>query len=391
MRPPRRLFLLPFAALIIGLAIPPTIGGAQTNDRKRELEAALAEAGQAEAAALLELQDIQTRKAAIDARVREIDLQLADAEVRLTGLEEEAARLAAEYTAVYNHLLEVQARLDRAQTRLNSSAAGLYRSERRGTSYDSILTQRPENVVAQKEYLEQVSDGRRQIVKRVTTLRNDVEEQRAKVEAQKAEADAAAAEARAVRDEIARLRAEIEPARAEAAAAAKAEQEQLYVIRSNKASYERELAAMRAVSDYIGAQLAKRGGIGGGAPCNARPVPGPITSGYGMRYHPVLHYNRMHTGADMRASSGTPILACRAGTVVIASWQGGYGNAVVIDHGDGMGTLYAHQSRLGVSEGQVVHSGDVIGYVGSTGMSTGAHLHFEVRLGGNHVDPAPYL
>ena len=110
-----------------------------------------------------------------------------------------------------------------------------------------------------------------------------------------------------------------------------------------------------------------------------------------MRYHPVLHYNRMHTGADMRASSGTPILACRAGTVVIAGWQGGYGNTVVIDHGDGMATLYAHQSRLGVSEGQVVHSGDVIGYVGSTGMSTGAHLHFEVRLSGNHVDPAPYL
>src|SRR5687768_15371300 len=141
MRPPRRLFLLPFAALIIGLAIPPTLGGAQTNDRKRELEAALAEAGPAEAAALRELQDIQARKATIDARVREIDLQLADAEVRLTGLEEEAARLAAEYTAVYNRLLEVQARLDRAQNRLNSSAAGLYRSERRGTSYDSILTQ----------------------------------------------------------------------------------------------------------------------------------------------------------------------------------------------------------------------------------------------------------
>jgi murein DD-endopeptidase MepM/ murein hydrolase activator NlpD len=99
----------------------------------------------------------------------------------------------------------------------------------------------------------------------------------------------------------------------------------------------------------------------------------------------------MHTGADMRASAGTPIRACRSGTVVIAGSQGGYGNAVVIDHGGGMATLYAHQSRIAVSNGQQVSAGQIIGYVGSTGMSTGAHLHFEVRLSGNPVDPAPYL
>ena len=99
----------------------------------------------------------------------------------------------------------------------------------------------------------------------------------------------------------------------------------------------------------------------------------------------------MHTGVDMHASSGEPIHACRAGIVVTAGWQGGYGNTVILDHGDGMATLYAHQSRLGVREGQMVHTGDVIGYVGSTGMSTGPHLHFEVRLNGNPVDPEPYL
>jgi murein DD-endopeptidase MepM/ murein hydrolase activator NlpD len=123
----------------------------------------------------------------------------------------------------------------------------------------------------------------------------------------------------------------------------------------------------------------------------ATHVPGAIGSGFGMRYHPVLHYSRMHTGADMRAGHGEPIHACRAGTVVASGWQGGYGNAVVIDHGGGMATLYGHQSSTAVNVGQHVDAGQVIGYVGSTGMSTGPHLHFEVRLGGNPVDPAGYL
>ncbi|MGH7292936.1 MAG: M23 family metallopeptidase, partial [Myxococcota bacterium] len=218
-----------------------------------------------------------------------------------------------------------------------------------------------------------------------------LEEQRKELEEQKVQADTVAAEARAVRDQIAALRAEVEPARAQAANEQYLEQQSLNGIRANKARYEAELAAMSATSDSISARLRARGGSGGSAPCQARPVPGPITSGYGNRYHPVLHYNRMHTGADMRASSGTPIRACRGGVVVIAGSQGGYGNAVVIDHGGGMGTLYGHQSRLAVSEGQTVVAGQIIGYVGSTGMSTGPHLHFEVRLSGNPVDPAPYL
>jgi murein DD-endopeptidase MepM/ murein hydrolase activator NlpD len=114
-------------------------------------------------------------------------------------------------------------------------------------------------------------------------------------------------------------------------------------------------------------------------------------SPFGPRFHPILRYTRMHSGADMSGGSGTPIRACRAGNVVIAGSQGGYGNTVVIDHGGYMATLSAHQSRIAVENGQRVEAGDVIGYVGSTGMSTGPHLHFEVRLSGNPVDPASYL
>ena len=122
-----------------------------------------------------------------------------------------------------------------------------------------------------------------------------------------------------------------------------------------------------------------------------RPVPGAIRSGYGQRVHPIYGTVRMHSGVDMAAGMGEPIHACRAGTVIQAGWNGGYGNTIVVDHGGGMATLYAHQSSLGASVGAQVGAGQVIGYIGSTGASTGPHLHFEVRLNGSPVDPMPYL
>jgi murein DD-endopeptidase MepM/ murein hydrolase activator NlpD len=392
-RPPYR--LVPIATLVLACLVAPSVGNAassaQSGDRRRELQEAIGEASAAEAAALAELSEIRGRRMVIEAKVAELEAQRATAEAKLGPLEAEAARLAAAYVELQAKVVQTQARLDAAQAKLDATAASLYRTERRGDSYDVVFTSRPDDLVSQEQYLDRVGEKRRGIVKRVTVLRDELESQREKLEAQKAEADRLAAEARAVRDQIAALQAEIEPARVQVAQEQFLEQQSINNIQGNKARYESELAAMSATSDSIGGQLRSRGGVGGGAPCEARPVPGPITSGYGPRYHPVLHYNRMHTGADMRASSGTPIRACRSGTVVIAGSQGGYGNAVVIDHGGGMGTLYAHQSRIAVSNGEQVTAGQIIGYVGSTGMSTGPHLHFEVRLSGNPVDPAPYL
>ncbi|MCP4964779.1 MAG: M23 family metallopeptidase [bacterium] len=122
-----------------------------------------------------------------------------------------------------------------------------------------------------------------------------------------------------------------------------------------------------------------------------RPVPGAITSGFGLRVHPILGYSRMHSGVDMRAGHGQEIKAGASGRVILAATYGGYGNTVIIDHGGGMTTLYAHQSSFNVSYGSQVGAGDIIGYVGSTGLSTGPHLHFEVRLFGSPVNPADYL
>lgn len=116
-----------------------------------------------------------------------------------------------------------------------------------------------------------------------------------------------------------------------------------------------------------------------------------MTSGFGMRVNPVIGGLRQHSGVDLAARAGSPIVATSDGAVKTAEWNGGYGLFVALDHGGGLQTRYGHMSRLNVSAGQRVRKGDVIGYVGSTGRSTGPHLHYEVRMNGQAVDPAPLL
>jgi len=122
-----------------------------------------------------------------------------------------------------------------------------------------------------------------------------------------------------------------------------------------------------------------------------QPVNGPITSNFGYRRHPVLGTGRLHAGTDFGAPAGAPIFAADSGTVIVAEWYGGYGNAVIVDHGNGLTTLYGHCSELYVTVGQGVQRGQPIAAVGSTGLSTGPHLHFEVRQQGEPVEPLAYL
>jgi len=116
-----------------------------------------------------------------------------------------------------------------------------------------------------------------------------------------------------------------------------------------------------------------------------------MTSNFGMRVHPVLGGMRAHKGVDLSAPVGTPIHATADGVVGKAAWFGGYGLYVQLEHGSDLETRYGHMSRLNVAEGQHVHKGDILGYVGTTGRSTGPHLHYEVRVSGMAVNPVPYM
>jgi len=167
-------------------------------------------------------------------------------------------------------------------------------------------------------------------------------------------------------------------------------------VAARKAEFEAQIASLQAESDTIGSLLRGVQSGQGQAPSGhgvlAAPIPGaPITSGFGPRMHPIFHEVRMHTGVDFGADLGTPIRAAADGVVVAAGPRGGYGNATVIDHGNSLGTLYAHQSDIFVAVGQHVSRGETIGAVGCSGYCTGPHLHFEVRVDGTPVDPVPYL
>ena len=143
-------------------------------------------------------------------------------------------------------------------------------------------------------------------------------------------------------------------------------------------------------------QAARKGGVSGSV--STWPVPGfyEIISPFGWRIHPKTGQYKLHTGIDIIGLDGTDINgeeihAAGAGIVLSAGWNTAYGNRTIIDHGNGISTLYAHQSALKVTEGQSVQANQLIGYVGNTGWSTGPHLHFEIRVGGNPTDPAQYF
>ncbi len=135
------------------------------------------------------------------------------------------------------------------------------------------------------------------------------------------------------------------------------------------------------------AQWFEASGVGRQSGALTQPVPGRITSGYGFRTHPVLGYRRFHRGLDIGAAPGSPVLAATVGRVPPAGWGGGYGNVVEIRHAGGLAPRYGHMSRIAVRGGQNVRQGQVIGYVGSTGLSTGPHLHYELFRNGRLVDP----
>ncbi len=133
-------------------------------------------------------------------------------------------------------------------------------------------------------------------------------------------------------------------------------------------------------------------GLGMAAMPSRMPVSAySLTSSFGLREHPLLGVMRAHSGIDLAAPLGSPIFATSDGTVSTADWRGGYGLLVSLDHGGGVQTRYGHMSRLNVVAGEKVRKGDVIGYIGSTGLSTGPHLHYEIRLNGRAINPAPYL
>ena len=227
---------------------------------------------------------------------------------------------------------------------------------------DQLLSAR-QNIEAVKAQLEQDKLELVQVSK-------DLVAGQAELAAQYVESDALIAELNA-------NSAELELAYKEAEAA---EQDTLDEVTKMQAELKKQQEAAKKNTQYVGGEY-------------LWPVPGyyTISSPYGMRIHPILKVSKMHTGIDIPAPKNTKIVASNDGTVLIATYSSSYGNYVSLDHGGGKATLYAHMSKIAVTKGQVVKKGDVIGYIGSTGLSTGNHLHYECIENGARKNPVDYV
>lgn len=133
------------------------------------------------------------------------------------------------------------------------------------------------------------------------------------------------------------------------------------------------------------------GGVSGSRPSFSPLARAAVTSNFGYRRHPISGGHKLHAGIDLSAPTGTPVYATALGVVGTAGWQGGYGLLIQLSHAENHSTRYGHLSRIAVRPGQIVEPGQLIGYVGSTGRSTGPHLHYEVRINGAAIDPVPYM
>lgn len=207
----------------------------------------------------------------------------------------------------------------------------------------------------------------------------EIESAKAELDKQKADLESKKAEYKAEYD---KLQAEYDNLEADA-------QSITAVINSSAGAYENSVNNSSDSTSDSGSSSSDGGSYGGGA--LSWPVSGPVTSEFGYRIHPVFGDYRGHTGIDIGVPTGTPVHAAADGVVIYSGGYGGYGNVIMIDHGGGLVTLYAHNSSLAVSVGQNVSRGEVVAYAGSTGWSTGPHCHFEVRSGGQPVNPRNYL
>lgn len=244
-----------------------------------------------------------------------------------------------------------------------------------------LQSQNLNDFLDRRRQLKLVYSSDRQILFNLKETADDLARRRQNIERQK--------------NDIALLTQELLLQKAEYEAQAQEQQTLVSRLKDDRQALEAAEAQLEKDSENIGALIQQRIAAAQvpvrGTGQMVFPVNASITSNFGTRVHPILGYRRFHAGIDFGAASGSPIWAADAGVVIFAGWYGGYGRAVIINHGGGITTLYGHTSQVYVSEGQTVGQGQAIAAVGSTGLSTGPHLHFEVRQQGNPVNPMGYL
>ncbi|HIK46487.1 MAG TPA: peptidoglycan DD-metalloendopeptidase family protein [Leptolyngbyaceae cyanobacterium M65_K2018_010] len=339
--------------------------------------------------------DLNQQRNQLQKQQNQLKGQQADSESNLQTLERNIT-----YTA--NQITETEYRLAEAERALKKFEAELKKAEedyenvRSGTVARLQYLQRQQGsegwaVLLQSQDFNEFLDRQYQLKRVYAADRQVLQDLKAKAEA--IQKQKAAVEDQ--RNQVALLRQQLLSQKQEYEEEAKEEKQLIARLKDQRAALEAAEAQLMHDSEQIASlirqKLAAQSGIVRGTGRFIFPANANISSGFGNRIHPILGYSRFHAGVDFSAPQGTTIRAADSGRVIFSGWYGGYGQAVIIDHGGGLTTLYAHASRIFVQEGQTIQQGQAIAAVGSTGLSTGPHLHFEVRQNGNPVNPMGYL
>jgi len=353
-------------------------------------------AAQAEEAAKKLAGEVEALDKRIDALQEEADAL----SPKIVKASERTLRLEGEVLALKSKCVQTQSDIDKTQAEFDTQrgllAERVQATYKQGTWFylDVLLGSTDVNdLITRTELVGRVIQSNNNIAASLATTKGDLEKAKATLERSLAEVDVKRSEAASVEKQLRGMRAARRKAVAQQASVQQ-EKEGLVAENQQNAKRLRALAqAEEAESDRIAALLSG-GGSGKFTGTMAWPVPSSqrITSNFGWRVHPIFNSKRFHAGVDIGAASGSPIVAAGDGKVISTSYRGGYGNTVMIDHGNGVVSLYAHQLSGGitVSVGADVSKGERIGTVGSTGYSTGPHLHFEVRVNGVPKNPATY-
>ncbi len=343
-------------------------------------------------------QTVDQQRQGITEKRRQVQQQEGLARKRLQGIQNTIKATDAQIKENENKLEKAKTDLVRLKVELAQAQAN-YKTKQGYTSARLRFLQRQRNTntwatLLQSNTLEQLLDRRRQLklvyqadrtaLISLKTERDSLNDQKLQVEIQK--------------NQISLISQQLQGQKANYQTDAKLQGELVSRLQTDREALEAAELQLAQDSERIAVMLRERltvPGPPGNAPLGSGqfqvPAFGRITSPFGYRYHPILGRSKLHSGMDIGAPTGSPIYAAEAGTVITSGWNGGYGNCVIINHGSGITTLYGHASELYVAAGQSVQRGDPIAAVGSTGLSTGPHLHFEVRRNGEPTDPAPYL
>ncbi len=340
------------------------------------------------------VQTADSKVAATQAQVDQLDSRLAELTDRIERVRDRLEAAQQRLAMLTRELQQILARLDSRMDAFTDRAVATYMAGP-AVYLDGLLSAGSlGDLIDRFEYYAAALETDTELVEEIERLRAKTEDRRDLVE----EKEEQIAEAKVSLEEDLAAVAEVRRARAEVLAARRQvlqeKQGVLADVRQTKAQAKKVLAQLEADSARIRSLLSgtsSSGAMPSGGGQLAWPAAGPVTSGYGYRTHPIFGDSRMHTGIDIAAPYGAPVVAAGAGTVSYAGVMSGYGNVVVIDHGGGLATVYAHLSSYSVGGGQSVSRGSPIAAVGCTGYCTGTHLHFEVRVNGNPVDPMPYL